>query len=194
MFSIARYGLSQAYLLIGIAKPSTTANEIFDKLFWIQAGDRSSESDNESSSIEGSRMSNESGAEGRHTGASPLAGYHHIRSRWLSKLTSYEYFKFMTRIYLELNRQGLDSGDIAKELFYNTPPASIDLRNKQTQITSCISDQEYYFFFQTLFAHHSTEIQQQIAAFEAMPANRDKRVIELTLCGQKFPLYKTNYK
>jgi len=42
-----------------------------------------------------------------------------MRDGWEAKLRSYEYFKFMTRIYCELIERGCSHIEACDELFYN---------------------------------------------------------------------------
>jgi hypothetical protein len=94
-------GVSQAYLLVGIAKPTATANLIFDTLL---ADCLSLSRESEVSSI--SKMSD-------HSKDNNLAlVYSSIKNSWEAKLSSFEYFKFMVRIYCQLSEQQLSHDEI----------------------------------------------------------------------------------
>lgn len=63
-----------------------------------------------------------------------------MHEAWLRKLHSYEYLKFMSRVYLQLEKQGLSSTQIEQELFFNEKGLVVSLVTKEDEKVQ-VSDQ-----------------------------------------------------
>jgi hypothetical protein len=142
------------YLLTGIARPSTTANDAYDALFPALPRTRERPHDPEDSGLGDSLPR--------------TAAYNLMKLGWEYKFHSYEYFRFMGRAYRQLSQQlgqRLHPDEVeeaaSRELFnFNRPAALRYLNSRQKE--ELMFETDYFSFFSGILSRNHRHVLEQM--------------------------------